>query len=236
MALYRSCPAVSQICALIIFPSTWIPRVANSTPMVDLDSRLNSLRVNRESKLLCVGCLSVRKKERVSVRRWKSSGLPFRHPSLQSKQLNSVGKENHSIIGLEREEEEEKRERRLGLEKKRWKKEKRRRVMIENLWRDSRIRRLCSFVRMVFWYQEMIKEMDVNGEDLWSGNSERSNKICWPLLFSGSPNRTVHFPSNSAKKLKPKKIKKFPEKSRQLFSLLFVFNGSFCRLWSGRRV
>lgn len=26
-------------------------RVANSTPMVDLESRLNSLRVNRESKL-----------------------------------------------------------------------------------------------------------------------------------------------------------------------------------------
>ncbi len=52
MALYLSCPAVSQICALMIFPSTWMLLVANSTPMVDLDSRLNSLRVKRESKLL----------------------------------------------------------------------------------------------------------------------------------------------------------------------------------------
>jgi hypothetical protein len=40
---------VSQICALSVFPSTLIERVANSTPIVDLVSRLNSLRVNRES-------------------------------------------------------------------------------------------------------------------------------------------------------------------------------------------
>jgi len=40
---------VSQICALRVFPSTDIERVANSTPMVDFVSRLNSLRVNRES-------------------------------------------------------------------------------------------------------------------------------------------------------------------------------------------
>ena len=40
---------VSQICALTVFESTLIDRVANSTPMVDLDSRLNSLRVKRES-------------------------------------------------------------------------------------------------------------------------------------------------------------------------------------------
>ncbi len=52
MALYRSWPAVSQICALMVFPSTWMLRVANSTPIVDLDSRLNSLRVKRESRLL----------------------------------------------------------------------------------------------------------------------------------------------------------------------------------------
>lgn len=39
---------MSQICALIVFPSTWIDRVANSTPIVDLLSKLNSLRVNRE--------------------------------------------------------------------------------------------------------------------------------------------------------------------------------------------
>lgn len=51
MARYRSWPAVSQICALIVLASTWIDRVANSTPMVDLESRLNSLRVNRESRL-----------------------------------------------------------------------------------------------------------------------------------------------------------------------------------------
>ncbi len=45
MALYLSCPAVSQIWALTVLPSTWILRVANSTPMVLLPSRLNSLRV-----------------------------------------------------------------------------------------------------------------------------------------------------------------------------------------------
>lgn len=43
---------VSQIWALIVLLSTTILRVANSTPIVDFDSRLNSLRVNRESKLL----------------------------------------------------------------------------------------------------------------------------------------------------------------------------------------
>jgi hypothetical protein len=51
MARYLSCPAVSQICALIVFASTWIDRVANSTPMVDFESRLNSLRVNRLKRL-----------------------------------------------------------------------------------------------------------------------------------------------------------------------------------------
>ena len=35
----------------MVLASTWIDRVANSTPMVDLESRLNSLRVNRESRL-----------------------------------------------------------------------------------------------------------------------------------------------------------------------------------------
>jgi hypothetical protein len=39
---------VSQICALTVFPSTLMLLVANSTPIVDLDSRLNSLRVKRE--------------------------------------------------------------------------------------------------------------------------------------------------------------------------------------------
>lgn len=42
---------MSQIWALIVFASTWIDRVANSTPMVDLESRLNSLRVNRLNRL-----------------------------------------------------------------------------------------------------------------------------------------------------------------------------------------
>ena len=51
MARYRSCPAVSQICALIVLPSTLMLRVANSTPIVLLDSRLNSFRVNLESRL-----------------------------------------------------------------------------------------------------------------------------------------------------------------------------------------
>ena len=35
----------------MVLASTWIERVANSTPMVDLLSRLNSLRVNRERRL-----------------------------------------------------------------------------------------------------------------------------------------------------------------------------------------
>ena len=102
IARYRSWPAVSQICALIVLPSTWagvcacasaggrqtasqtrrchpnarggrrLPwheppcccrprpaprrlawmlRVANSTPIVDLDSSENSLRVKRDSRL-----------------------------------------------------------------------------------------------------------------------------------------------------------------------------------------
>lgn len=51
MARYLSCPAVSQIWALIVLLSTGILLVANSTPIVDLDSRLNSFLVNRESKL-----------------------------------------------------------------------------------------------------------------------------------------------------------------------------------------
>ncbi|CAA6671544.1 unnamed protein product [Spirodela intermedia] len=45
-----SCPAVSQICALMIFPSTLTLRVANSTPMVDFVSRLNSFLVNRDNR------------------------------------------------------------------------------------------------------------------------------------------------------------------------------------------
>lgn len=35
----------------MVLESTWMLRVANSTPMVDLESRLNSFRVNRESRL-----------------------------------------------------------------------------------------------------------------------------------------------------------------------------------------
>lgn len=34
----------------MVLASTWMDRVANSTPMVDLLSRLNSLRVNRERR------------------------------------------------------------------------------------------------------------------------------------------------------------------------------------------
>ncbi|BAS94895.1 Os05g0516850 [Oryza sativa Japonica Group] len=48
---YLSWPAVSQIWALMTLPSTWRLRVANSTPMVDLDSRLNSFLVKRERRL-----------------------------------------------------------------------------------------------------------------------------------------------------------------------------------------
>ena len=49
IARYRSCPAVSQICALTVLPSTLMDRVANSTPIVDFESKLNSFRVKRES-------------------------------------------------------------------------------------------------------------------------------------------------------------------------------------------
>jgi len=41
---------VSQICALIVLPSATIDLVANSTPMVLFDSRLNSLRVKRDNR------------------------------------------------------------------------------------------------------------------------------------------------------------------------------------------
>ncbi len=47
MARYRSWPAVSQIWALIVLESTWMDLVANSTPMVDLESRFEL--VARES-------------------------------------------------------------------------------------------------------------------------------------------------------------------------------------------
>lgn len=46
-----SWPAVSQIWAFTILSSTWMLRVANSTPMVDLDSKLNSFLVNRDKRL-----------------------------------------------------------------------------------------------------------------------------------------------------------------------------------------
>lgn len=48
------CIPVSQICAFNVFPSTLIDRVANSTPIVDFVSRLNSFRVNRESTTISV--------------------------------------------------------------------------------------------------------------------------------------------------------------------------------------
>ncbi len=35
----------------MVLASTWMERVANSTPMVDFESRLNSLRVNLLSRL-----------------------------------------------------------------------------------------------------------------------------------------------------------------------------------------
>ncbi|OAY78280.1 hypothetical protein ACMD2_02678 [Ananas comosus] len=44
---HLSCPAVSQIWALMRFCWIWRVRVWNSTPMVALESRLNSLRANR---------------------------------------------------------------------------------------------------------------------------------------------------------------------------------------------
>lgn len=41
---------VSQIWAFTVFASTLMDRVANSTPIVDLESRLNSFLVNRERR------------------------------------------------------------------------------------------------------------------------------------------------------------------------------------------
>ena len=46
---------VSQIWALTVFPSTCTDLVANSTPMVDLESRLNSFLVKRESTAIETG-------------------------------------------------------------------------------------------------------------------------------------------------------------------------------------
>lgn len=42
---------VSQIWALIVLASTRMLLVANSTPIVDFDSKLNSFRVNRDRRL-----------------------------------------------------------------------------------------------------------------------------------------------------------------------------------------
>jgi hypothetical protein len=43
------CAPVSQICTFILLSSTVIVRVPNSTPIVDLLSILNPLRMKRES-------------------------------------------------------------------------------------------------------------------------------------------------------------------------------------------
>ena len=52
MERYRSCPAVSQIWALTsLLSSICTVLVANSTPMVDFESLLNSLRVKRNTRL-----------------------------------------------------------------------------------------------------------------------------------------------------------------------------------------
>ena len=48
---YKLHSPVSQIWALMVFLSTWIVWVANSTPIVDLESLLNSSRVNRVRRL-----------------------------------------------------------------------------------------------------------------------------------------------------------------------------------------
>jgi hypothetical protein len=62
---------VSQIWALTVLPSTLIDLVANSTPIVDLDSRLNSFLVNRESTRASVTdkALYAMDRHTVSVRR-----------------------------------------------------------------------------------------------------------------------------------------------------------------------
>ena len=64
IARYRSCPAVSQIWALTVLPSTVMERVANSTPIVDFESKLNSFRVNRESTM---GFVSMDRRARETV-------------------------------------------------------------------------------------------------------------------------------------------------------------------------
>ncbi|CAA6672959.1 unnamed protein product [Spirodela intermedia] len=43
-------PTLSNVASLMTLSPTRILRVANSTPMVDLDSRLNSLRVKRDKR------------------------------------------------------------------------------------------------------------------------------------------------------------------------------------------
>lgn len=76
IALYRSCPAVSQIWALTVLPSTLMLRVANSTPIVLLLSRLNSFRVKRDSRLLFptpespISTTSGKKERKKKQRKW----------------------------------------------------------------------------------------------------------------------------------------------------------------------
>ncbi len=48
---------VSQMCALIIFPSISLVRIANSTPIVGCESKLNLLRVIRERT--CLSTISI---------------------------------------------------------------------------------------------------------------------------------------------------------------------------------
>lgn len=95
---------VSQICALSVLPSTLIERVANSTPIVDFVSRLNSLRVNRESTCRKDSIEDLKKghrKHTISIAQHSNCELGikresneiltiFRHPSHQLEQPVSV--------------------------------------------------------------------------------------------------------------------------------------------------
>ena len=62
----------------MVLASTWMDRVANSTPIVDLLSRLNSLRVNRERRLDFPTPESPIKTTR------KGKGMSYRFPKQQT--------------------------------------------------------------------------------------------------------------------------------------------------------
>jgi hypothetical protein len=109
MARYRSCPAVSQICALIVLPSVWIDFVANSTPIVDLDWRAKASSTKARRRQYKQGSSSRNSDEQPlghrSTRSRQADSLPSPHASpacfsARTSRLNSLRVKRDSKLDL----------------------------------------------------------------------------------------------------------------------------------------